>query len=63
MVQERQIQPMRAKMRAATAQRTQTAPNQSSSWPLSRTICRQPVQTMSRPKPMLSKGPTLAFLM
>ena len=48
---------------AATAQRTQTAPNQSSSWPLSSTICRQPVQTMSRPKPMLSKGPTLAFLM
>ena len=39
-VQECQIQRRKRDARAATAQRTQTAPNQSSSWPLSRTICR-----------------------
>ena len=33
------------------AQRIQVAPNQSSSWPLSRMICRQPVQMMRAAKP------------
>ena len=43
-------------MRPKTAQRIQVAPNQSSSCPLSRMTCRQPVQTTRAPKPRLSNG-------
>ena len=48
--------------RKKAAQRIHSAPNQSSSWPLSRITCRQPVHTASRPKPRLSNFPTFAFL-
>ncbi len=50
-------------IRMKTAQRIHRAPNQSSSWPLSRMIWSSPVQTTSAPKPMLSKAGTRAFLM
>ena len=48
---------------ATQAQRSQVEANQSTSWPLSRTTCRHPTQTMRVPKPMLSKAEALAFLM
>ncbi len=60
--QERQIQPISAKTSAATAQRTQTAPNQSSSWPLSSTICRHPVQTIEQAEADVVEGAYLGVL-
>ena len=50
---------MSATTSAATAQRTQIAPNQSSSWPLSRTICRQPVQTHEQAEADVVEGADL----
>ena len=47
--------------RIIVAQRIHTAPNQSSSWPLSRTTCRQPVHRINRPKPRLSNAAGLAL--
>ena len=62
LVQECQIQPMSATTSAATAQRTQIAPNQSSSWPLSRTTCRQPVQTIEQAEADVVEGADLGVL-
>ena len=38
------------------------APNQSSSWPLSRTICRQPVQTIEQAEADVVEGADLGVL-
>ena len=56
-------EPDEATTKKRKAQRIQMAPNQSTSWPLSRMTWRQPVQTTSAPKPMLSKRATLALVM
>ena len=61
-IQECQSQITSEMTSVATIQRTQMAPNQSSSCPLSSTICRQPLQMASSPKPRPSKAPNLGVL-